>query len=194
MKKPLRLVVLLSGDGSIFEAIVAATEAQRLNAEVLMVISDNPNAYGLTRARLHNLNTQVINAKEYNDKSEFQRALKEALLNLNPDFIVLSGFMRILATDIIQAFPKRILNIHPALLPKYPGLHTHERVLAAGDAQHGTTVHFVDEGLDSGPIIAQRELTIFPEDTAESLQQRVKELEKILYPEVLQWLSEKKIV
>ena len=193
MKKKLRLVVLLSGDGSIFEAIIAAIEAQRLNAEILMVISDNPNAYGLTRARLHNLNTQVINAKEYNDKNEFQRALKETLIDLNPDFIVLSGFMRILAADIIQAFPKRILNIHPALLPKYPGLHTHERVLAAGDKQHGTTVHFVDEGLDSGPIIAQRELTVLPEDTVESLQQRVKELEKVLYPEVLQKFSEKKM-
>lgn len=190
MKKKLRLVVLLSGDGSIFEAIVTAIEAQRLNAEILMVISNNPNAYGLTRARLHNLNTQVINAKEYNDKSEFQQALKETLINLNPDFIVLSGFMRILAADIIQAFPKRILNIHPALLPKYPGLHTHERVLAAGDKQHGTTVHFVDEGLDSGPIIAQRELTVLPEDTVESLQQRVKALEKVLYPEVLQRLAD----
>lgn len=189
MTKKLRLVVLLSGDGSIFEAIVAAIEAQQLNAEILMVISDNPNAYGLTRARLHKLNTQVISAKEYNDKSEFQRALKEALLSLNPDFIVLSGFMRILAADIIQAFPKRILNIHPALLPKYPGLHTHERVLAAGDKKHGTTVHFVDEGLDSGPIIAQRELTVLPGDTAESLQQRIKELEKVLYPEVLQSLN-----
>jgi phosphoribosylglycinamide formyltransferase-1 len=190
MKKPLRLVVLLSGDGSIFEAIVAAIEAQRLNAEILMVISDNPTAYGLTRARLHNLNTQVINVKEYNDKNEFQRALKETLIRLNPDFIVLSGFMRILTADIIQAFPKQILNIHPALLPKYPGLHTHERVLAAGEKIHGTTVHFVDEGLDSGPIIAQRELTILPEDTVESLQQRVKELEKMLYPGVLQRLAE----
>ena len=190
MKKKLRLVVLLSGDGSIFEAIIAAIEAQRLNAEILMVISDNPNAYGLTRARLHNLNIQIINAKEYNNKNEFQHALKETLINLNPDFIVLSGFMRILAADIIQAFPKRILNIHPALLPKYPGLHTHERALAAGEKKHGTTVHFVDEGLDSGPIIAQRELTILPEDTVESLQQRVKELEKVLYPEVLQRLAD----
>ena len=190
MKKKLRLVVLLSGDGSIFEAIIAAIEAQRLNAEILMVISDNPNAYGLTRARLHNLNIQIINAKEYNNKNEFQHALKETLINLNPDFIVLSGFMRILAADIIQAFPKRILNIHPALLPKYPGLHTHERALAAGEKKHGTTVHFVDEGLDSGPIIAQRESTILPEDTVESLQQRVKELEKVLYPEVLQRLAD----
>ncbi|MCD6046153.1 MAG: phosphoribosylglycinamide formyltransferase [Gammaproteobacteria bacterium] len=191
MKKPLRLVVLLSGDGSIFEAIVEAIEAQRLNAEILMVMSDNPNAYGLTRARLHNLNTHTINVKEYSDTNAFQRALKEALVTLKPDFIVLSGFMRILAADIIQAFPKRILNIHPSLLPQYPGLHTHERVLAAGDKKHGTTVHFVDEGLDSGPIIAQRELTILPEDTAESLQQRVKELEKVLYPEVLQRLADR---
>ena len=189
MKKKLRLVVLLSGDGSIFEAIVAAIESARLQAEILMVISDNPNAYGLTRARLHNLNTQIINAKEYNDKNLFQRAFKESLVNLNPDFIVLSGFMRILAADIIQAFPKRIINIHPSLLPKYPGLHTHERVLAAGEKIHGTTVHFVDEGLDSGPIIAQRELMVLPEDTAESLQQRVKELEKVLYPEVLQKIN-----
>lgn len=189
MKKPLRLVVLLSGDGSIFEAIIQAIEAQHLNAHILMVISDNPHAYGLTRARLHNLNTQIIPAKEYSDKQEFQRALKEALLRLNPDFIVLSGFMRILAADIIRAFPQRILNIHPSLLPKYPGLHTHERVLAAREKKHGTTVHFVDEGLDSGPIIAQRELMVLPEDTVESLQQRVKELEKVLYPEILQSLA-----
>lgn len=190
MKKPLRLVVLLSGDGSIFEAIATAIEEQRLNAHILMVISDNPTAYGLTRARLHKLSTDIIHAKEYSNKNDFQVALKKALVLLNPDFIVLSGFMRILAADIIHAFPKRILNIHPSLLPKYPGLHTHERALAAGEKKHGTTVHYVDEGLDSGPIIAQRELMVLPEDTAESLQQRVKELEKVLYPEVLQSLAE----
>ncbi len=190
MKKPLRLVVLLSGDGSIFEAIVTAIEEQRLNARILMVISDNPVAYGLTRARLHKLSTDIINAKEYSNKNDFQVALKKALIILNPDFIVLSGFMRILAADIIHAFPKRILNIHPSLLPKYPGLHTHERVLAAGEKIHGTTVHYVDAGLDSGPIIAQRELIVLPEDTTESLQRRVKELEKALYPEVLQRFAE----
>jgi phosphoribosylglycinamide formyltransferase 1 len=190
MTKKLRLVVLLSGDGSIFEAIVQAIEAQRLNAEIIMVISDNPNAYGLTRARSHKLRIDIINPKDYSDKKDFQAALKKALVILNPDFIVLSGFMRILAADIIRAFPQRILNIHPSLLPKYPGLHTHERVLAAGDEKHGTTVHFVDEGLDSGPILAQRELIVSPEDTAESLQQRVKALEKVLYPEVLQKLTE----
>ncbi len=188
-QKP-RLVILLSGNGSIFEAIVDAIEAERLNAEILMVISDNPNAYGLTRARLHKLNTQSINAKEYPDKNAFQSALKEALLGLNPDFIVLSGFMRILAPDIIRAFPKRIVNIHPSLLPKYPGLHTHERVLAAGDKKHGTTVHFVDEGLDTGPIIAQQELTVLAKDTVQNLEQRVKALEKRLYPEVLQQLAD----
>jgi phosphoribosylglycinamide formyltransferase-1 len=191
MKKNLRLVILLSGDGSIFEAIIQAIEAQRLNAEIVRVISDNPNAYGLTRARLHNLNTQIINPKDYSNKNDFQAALKKALVILNPDFIVLSGFMRILAADIIQAFPKRILNIHPSLLPKYPGLHTHERILAAGEKKHGTTVHYVDEGLDSGPIIAQRELVVLPEDTADSLQRRVKELEKVLYPEILQSLTDR---
>lgn len=189
MKKPLRLVVLLSGDGSIFEAIATAIEEQCLDARILMVISDNPHAYGLTRARSHKLSTDVIDAKTFTDKNAFQAALKKALVILNPDFIVLSGFMRILAADIIQAFPKRILNIHPSLLPKYPGLHTHERVLAAGEKTHGTTVHYVDEGLDSGPIIAQRELVVLPEDTAESLEQRVKSLEKVLYPEVLQNLA-----
>lgn len=185
----MRLVILLSGSGTIFEAIVKAIEAKRLDASIIAVISDNPNAYGLIRAHEHHLATTVINPKQYADKNDFQTALKEYLITLNPDLIVLSGFMRILSTDIVRAFPRRIINIHPALLPKYPGLHTHERVLQAGDQEHGTTVHFVDEGLDTGPIIAQKKLRVLPDDTPASLQQRVKTLEQELYPEVLQQLS-----
>ena len=185
----MRLVILLSGSGTIFEAIVKAIEEKRLDASIIAVISDNPNAYGLIRAHEHHLTTTVINPKQYADKNDFQTALKEYLITLNPDLIVLSGFMRILSTDIVRAFPRRIINIHPALLPKYPGLHTHERVLQAGDQEHGTTVHFVDEGLDTGPIIAQKKLRVLPDDTPASLQQRVKALEQELYPEVLQQLS-----
>lgn len=185
----MRLVILLSGSGTIFEAIVKAIEEKRLDASIIAVISDNPNAYGLIRANEHHLATTVINPKQYADKNDFQTALKEYLITLNPDLIVLSGFMRILSTDIVRAFPRRIVNIHPALLPKYPGLHTHERVLQAGDQEHGTTVHFVDEGLDTGPIIAQKKLRVLPDDTPASLQQRVKALEQELYPEVLQQLS-----
>lgn len=190
----MRLVVLLSGTGTIFEAIVTAIEEKRVDANLIAVISDNPDAYGLTRAREHQIETIVINAKQYADKKAFQLELKNTLLKLNPDLIALSGFMRILSVDIIRAFPKRIINIHPALLPKYPGLHTHERVLQAGDTEHGTTVHFVDEGVDTGPIIAQRKLMVLPDDTPLSLQQRIKALEQKLYPEVLQWFAEGKIV
>ncbi len=183
----MRLIVLLSGSGTLFEAIAMAIEEKRLNAQVVKVISDNPKAYGLERAKKHHIETLVIDAKTFADKNEFQAALKTALINENPDLIVLSGFMRILSPELVRAFPKRIINIHPALLPRYPGLHTHERVLQAGDTEHGTTVHFVDEGLDSGPIIAQRKLEVLPEETPESLQERVKELERVLYPEVLEW-------
>ena len=182
MRSPLRLVVLLSGEGSIFEAIVKAIDEKKLTAEIICVISDNDKAYGLTRAHNHHITTQIIAPKNFADKTMFQSALKKALLELNPDLIVLSGFMRILSADIIDMFPQRIVNIHPALLPKYPGLHTHERVLAANETEHGSTVHFVDAGLDTGPIIAQRKLAILPNDTAESLQQRVKQLEQQLYP------------
>lgn len=186
----MQLVVLLSGQGTLFEAIATAIEEKRLNAQIVKVISDNPKAYGLERAKKYHIETWVIDAKTFVDKNEFQTALKTALINENPDLIVLSGFMRILSPGIVRAFPKRIINIHPALLPRYPGLHTHERVLQAGDTEHGTTVHFVDEGLDSGPIIAQRKLTVLPEDTPESLEERVKTLERVLYPEVLQWFAE----
>lgn len=189
----MRLAILLSGSGTIFEAIVKAIEEKRLDASIIAVISDNPNAYGLIRAHEHHLATIVINSKNYADKNDFQATLKETLISLEPELIVLSGFMRILSADIVRAFPHRIINIHPALLPQYPGLNTHERVLQAGDKEHGTTVHFVDEGLDTGPIIAQKKLRVLPDDTPASLQQRVKALEQELYPEVLQWFSQGKI-
>ncbi len=193
MRKTLNLVVLLSGQGSIFEALCQAIKTKQLDAKILAVISDNPQAYGLIRAQENQIPTIILSMKNYTDKEAFQIALKETLLELSPDLIVLAGFMCILAPSIVQAFPYQILNIHPALLPKYPGLNTHARVLASGDTEHGSTVHFVDEGLDSGPILAQEKLAILSGGSVAELEERVKTLEKKLYPKVLQWFAEDRI-
>lgn len=190
---PLKLVVLISGNGSNLQAIIDAI-ANGLPAKIMSVISNRADAFGLERAQQANIATHVISTKDFPDAANYDTELQKVIENYHPDLIILAGFMRILTAPLVQHFRGKILNIHPSLLPKYRGLHTHQRALEAGDAVHGVTVHFVTEELDGGPIIAQREIKIASEDTAETLKQKIHLIEHRLYPEVINWFAEGKIV
>lgn len=186
----LQLAVLISGNGSNLQALIDAIEAKTLQADIVLVISDHAEAYGLTRAREHNIATAVVSKQDYPKRADFDAALAALLQPKRIDLIILAGYMRLLSAGFVNAFENRILNIHPSLLPKYRGLNTYERVLASGDPQHGTSVHIVTEDLDAGPILAQARCDINAGDTPESLKQRCQQLEHQLYPQVIQWFAE----
>jgi phosphoribosylglycinamide formyltransferase-1 len=185
MTQPAPLAVLISGNGSNLQAIIDAIEGGELPAKIAVVISNKPNAYGLERARKVGIATEVVAHQENETREAYDTALQQCLEKYAPKVIVLAGFMRILTPAFVAHFQGRILNIHPSLLPKYPGLHTHQRALAAGDRTHGVTVHIVTPELDAGPILGQRECKITPEDTEETLKQKIQKLEHQLYPEVI---------
>lgn len=184
-----RLVVLISGRGRNLQAIVDATRSGRLRAEVALVLSNRSDAAGLDYARATGIPTQVIRHQDHADRASFDAQMLAVIEPLQPALVVLAGFMRILTPPFIRALQGRLVNIHPSLLPLYPGLNTHARALQAGDAEHGASVHWVTEELDGGPVIAQGRVRIEPGDTPETLGQRVLEqVEVRLYPEVLQQL------
>lgn len=178
---PLRVAVLLSGAGSTLRAIVAAG----LNIEIVAVLSDQPDAAGLAFAQASGLSALCIQRRNYTSKLAFEAALIEALLAVKPDLIVLAGFMRVLSPTMVAHFAGRMINLHPSLLPKYPGLDTHARAIAAGDGEHGASVHWVTAELDAGPVLAQLSTPILPGDTAEALSARLKPLEHALVVSVL---------
>lgn len=181
---PLRLAVLISGNGTNLQAIIDAT-ADTLPAEICVVVSDQEDAYGLERAKRAQITTEVILSKPGMDKNTYDQLLQETLDRYQPELIVLAGFMRILTPEFVAHFKNRIINIHPSLLPKYPGMHTHEQVLAAKDKVHGATVHVVTSKLDNGPIIMQASVPVSPDDDLHSLKNKVHTLEHKLYPEVI---------
>lgn len=189
----LNLVVLISGNGTNLQAIIDAINIQRLPARIKAVISNKRDAYGLERASRVNIPTEVLEAKNFASPEVYENALQSTIDHYQPDLILLAGFMRILGNKFVTHYSGRLLNIHPSLLPKYRGLHTHQLALQAGDKQHGATVHFVTEELDGGPIIAQASLGILPQDTVESLKNRVLILEHQLYPLVISWFVEKRL-
>lgn len=190
----IKLAVLISGEGSNLQAILDAIEEGWLEATVVVVLSNQPNAGGLQKARNANIPTHVINSQGYSDRELFERDLVKAILPFTPDYIVLAGFMRCLTPYFIDKFRYRILNIHPSLLPKYKGLKTHQRVLDNQETEHGATVHLVNEELDSGSIIAQIKTSIKQSDTALALKKRIQSLEHKLYPIVLSWLASHKLI
>ncbi len=190
----INLVVLISGRGSNLQALIQAIINRTLDASILTVISNRPDAMGLKLAETAHIPTQVLNPADYATRETYDIALRDLLLPLQSDFIVLAGFMRILSPVFIHSFAGKILNIHPSLLPHYPGLQTHERVLQNRELSHGATVHLVDEHLDSGPILGQAKLSVLANDTASLLQQRVLQLEHQLYPYILQLLAKGDIV
>ncbi len=189
-KHPLRLVVLISGNGSNLQAIIEQIEQGRLDARIVAVISNRPIAYGLERARRHGIEAVALDHKVFDSREAFDRKLRETIEGYRPDLIVLAGYMRILGAELIDAFAGRMLNIHPSLLPKYPGLNTHRRALESGDREHGASIHVVTPELDAGPLLMQGRFPVEPDDDIESLQQKTHRLEHRMYPMVLQWIAE----
>lgn len=182
-----RLAILASGDGSNMQAIADACEAGSIPASIAVVVSNQPGAGVIDRASRAAIPTAVVNHRDHATRADFDRALRAALQPHAPDLVILAGFMRILTSTFIEAFHGRLLNIHPSLLPKYPGLRTHARAIAAGDREHGATVHFVTEDLDSGPAALQATVPVTAVDSAETLAARVLEVEHRIYPLVVAW-------
>ena len=180
-----RVAVLISGRGRNLQAFIEATRDGRIAADIALVVSNRADAAGLGLAEAAGIPTLVIAHRDYPTREAFDAQLVAAIAPLQPDLVLLAGFMRILTPTFIRAFEGRLLNIHPSLLPKYPGLHTHQRAIDAGDAEAGATVHLVTADLDAGPILGQARVPVLPGDTAGSLAARVLEQEHRLYPEVL---------
>ncbi len=187
---PYRIIVLISGFGSNLQAIIDQINRKFIPGIVSAVLSDKEKAYGLQRAAHADIPAIFINPKNYRDTAAFEQALMEQMDHYQPDLIVLSGFMRILSPAFVEHYAGRLINIHPSLLPKYPGLSTHAKVLARGDSLHGSTVHFVTDELDSGPLIATITLEVNEDDTVETLKARVQAKEHILYPTIIKWFAE----
>lgn len=184
-----RVIVLISGSGSNLQAIIDSTLKPDSAAEVVAVFSNRPNVKGLERAQKYGIDTHTLDHTEFEDRAAFDTALSAQIDDYSPELVVLAGFMRILTPAFVQHFLGRMLNIHPSLLPKYPGLHTHQRAIEAGDSHHGTTVHFVTPELDGGPAIIQAEVPILSDDNADTLALRVLTQEHIIYPMAVQWFS-----
>ncbi|NYS80022.1 MULTISPECIES: phosphoribosylglycinamide formyltransferase [Halomonadaceae] len=186
-----RIVVLVSGNGSNLQALIDAQSHDRLGGgEIVAVISNVADAYGLKRAHEAGIEAVALPHREYDSREAYDGALIKVIERHEPDLIVLAGFMRILTPRFVQRFLGRMLNIHPSLLPEYQGLNTHARALAAGVTSHGCSVHFVTEELDGGPVVLQAELQISPDDTVETLQEKVRSREHLLYPIAVQWFLE----
>jgi phosphoribosylglycinamide formyltransferase-1 len=187
-RAPLRLAVLISGRGSNMAAIARACQAGEINAQVKVVISDRPGVAGLTVAG--DLGIEAFTVPWQGSKETFEDALSEALDARRPDLIVLAGFMRILSPGFAARYAGRMLNIHPSILPKYVGLHTHRRAIEAKDAEHGASVHFVTEELDGGPVVLQSKVPILLGDTEATLAARVQATEHIIYPRVVAMVAD----
>jgi len=185
----LSAVVLISGGGSNLQAIVDAIAAGTLDLDVRGVISNRPQAYGLERAKAAGIEARVLDHRDFADRAHYDDALARMVAEYAPGVIILAGFMRILSAGFVTRFEGRILNIHPSLLPRYPGLDTHRRVLEAGDTEHGVTVHFVTAELDGGPPVLQGRVPVLPDDDAGRLAARVLEVEHRIYPEALRLLA-----
>ena len=188
-----KLAVLVSGNGSNLQSIIDSINIGEINANISLVISNIETAFALTRAKQENLNSAFLNHKNFSSRQSFDQALSELLIKHEVDLIVLAGFMRILSNSFIEKFNRKIINIHPSLLPKYPGLNTHEKVINNKDKFHGVTIHLVDEGLDSGPIIAQARFKAAKYRDIDSLITKVHSLEHKLYPLIIKMIVEGEI-
>jgi len=191
MQERFNIVVLISGRGSNLQALIDAS--YRSSYEISAVISNRAKAIGLNIARISGIDTYIIERESFDSKLEFEKALATRISKIDPKLIVLAGFMKVLGHQFIRLFPDKIINIHPSLLPEYPGLNTHQRALEDKKKIHGVSVHQVTEDLDGGPIIAQDTVNILPDDTPESLAKRVLEREHIIYPKVVESLANGKI-
>lgn len=186
-------VVLISGSGSNLQAIIDAISRKEIVADIAAVISNRPDVRGIERARQANINTIIIDHTKFNKREEFDAALIQQVAILNPDLVVLAGFMRILNEKFIEQYQGRILNIHPSLLPELKGLNTHRRAIETGKTIHGASVHFVSNELDSGPVVIQAEVPVLSNDSEAALAERVLEQEHIIYPLAIKWFFEKQL-
>ncbi len=189
----LRLGVLASGRGSNFQSIIDAIENKAIRAEIAVLICDNPSAFAIERAKKHGIEHMVIRPKEFASRDEFYEEVSGELEKRGVGLVVLAGFMRIVGKPLIDAFPARIMNIHPALLPVFPGLHGQRQAVEYGVKISGCTVHFVDEGMDTGPIIIQAAVPVCHDDTEDTLSARILKLEHKIYPEAIRLYSEGRI-
>ncbi|WP_449101476.1 phosphoribosylglycinamide formyltransferase [Pseudomonas veronii] len=188
------VVVLLSGTGSNLQALIDSTRTGNSPARIAAVISNRSDAYGLQRAREAGIATRTLDHKAFEGREAFDSALVELIDAFNPKLVVLAGFMRILSADFVRHYAGRLLNIHPSLLPKYKGMHTHQRALDAGDSEHGCSVHFVTEELDGGPLVVQAVVPVESDDSAQTLAQRVHTQEHRIYPLAVRWFAEGRLI
>ena len=184
------VVVLLSGTGSNLQALIDSDDVKASPANIRAVISNRADAYGLQRANDAGIDTRVLDHTAFEGREAFDAALIEVIDTFNPQLVVLAGFMRILSAEFVRHYQGRLLNIHPSLLPKYKGLHTHQRALEAGDGEHGCSVHFVTEELDGGPLVVQAIIAVESDDSPQSLAQRVHAQEHRIYPLAVRWFAE----
>ena len=184
------VVVLISGSGSNLQALIDSIAHDGNPARIAAVISNRADAYGLQRAQQAGIATAVLDHKQFDGREAFDAALTKAIDAFDPQLVVLAGFMRILTPGFVRHYAGRLLNIHPSLLPKYKGLHTHQRALDAGDSEHGCSVHFVSEELDGGPLVVQAVVPVQSDDSPTSLAQRVHEQEHVIYPLAVRWFAE----
>ena len=193
MRPMKNIVILISGRGSNMEAVVHAAREEQWPARIAAVISNKPDAKGLEFAQAHGIPTAVVPNKAYATREEFDAVLQTTIDSFAPDLVVLAGFMRILTPAFVAHYEGRLLNIHPSLLPLFPGLHTHQQALDAGETRHGATVHFVTAQLDHGPVVAMAEVDVLPGDTAETLSARVLVQEHKLYPRAIRLFIEDRL-
>lgn len=184
-----RAVVLVSGGGTNLQAMIDAVARDELALQLVGVVSDRPGVLALDRARVAGIGAWTIDYRTSRDRAAFTSELAATLARLAPDVVVLAGFMRILPAELVDHYRGRMLNVHPSLLPKFPGLDTYRRALAAGECWHGSTVHFVIPALDAGPAVLQYRVAIHPDDTEDSLRGRVQHGEYLIYPRALQWFA-----
>jgi phosphoribosylglycinamide formyltransferase-1 len=193
MRKIVDIGVLVSGSGSNFQSIIDQIEKGNLDASIKVVISNNPDAYALERAKKHNIPAVVIDHNNFQDRDEFDQKMIDILNSYSVELVIMAGFMRILTPLFIKAFPMRIMNIHPALLPSFQGIHAQERAFDYGVKFSGCSVHLADEGVDTGPVIIQSVVPVYIDDTAETLQQRILKEEHRIFPQAIQFYAEDKL-
>jgi len=186
--------VLASGRGTNLQAIIEAVEDGRIEGKIKIVISDNSDAYALKRAEQNNIDTQYIDFKSFKNREDYDKEIIKSLEEKKIDLVVLAGYMRILSPYFIRTYKNKIINIHPALLPSFPGLHAHKQAVEYGVKVSGCTVHFVNEGVDSGPIILQKAVEVKDDDTEESLAERILREEHRIYPQAIQLFSQGKLI
>ena len=194
MSQTCDVVVLLSGTGSNLQALIDSTRTGDSPVRIAAVISNRSDAYGLQRARDAGIETRTLDHKAFAGREAVDSALIELIDTFNPELVVLAGFMRILSADFVRHYAGRLLNIHPSLLPKYKGMHTHQRALDAGDSEHGCSVHFVTEELDGGPLVVQAVVPVESDDSAQTLAQRVHTQEHRIYPLAVRWFAEGRLI